>query len=799
MPLPFAQILRDFITDGIPSSGRNKPKKSDMRAWGTWVESIISAFTSNGGLIYSSLSLLNADLAKAANSMAWVVGDATAANNGVYGKVGASGTGSWTRRSDLPFSFIIGADAGAGTANAIQSTTSLPVSSSSLVVTNVFRVNTGSPVTISFNGGAALTIKSNSGNDIVAGGLVAGMLIFGYVSGSTFRLISDQVSSAIVAAAEAAAAAAAASAASLNIPTISAGDKGKGLTINAAETGYDKNLLSIVALTRTALKALTTSITRPVYLAESGREGMFSWDGSDRSSAILGAAITSSTVNSTTEVITSVAHGLKTGDAVIATTAVNGLSLQTIYYVIGVDADTFKLASSFANARAGTAFNLTGTTNFSVRQHKDPLEGVYVTPTSDITGASGAWIRKYDDLPTVRVFGAVLDGSTDDSQPIQRALDLLGKAIIPWTSTGFVAANITLGTSQVLIGERKTVFKTTAGASYGVRVTAFGVAKYAFLENFVFDLTASSTSTVAVLFGTSSNIVYGFRGKNLDFKNCGSAIDDEFHATNYVVDVMFFDCYCYYTRGQQVRNRRSRGFFKFNNFKIDSTLNVDIGTQNVTWADATFTDVIGMELEYFDIVGPTYTQTSFSNVYALQILGSGGGKASVWLTRVLVDNTNRNGIIIDDVFNVSGNFVQAYQNLGQGISLNKVTKSRFSDVVVRGAFGLTGAPASTTGIAISGVSSDVVMTNLQVEFCTGAGVITDNSSHISYNGGYSDNNGTYGYIDNNAATNQIRRMGVRSAANGTASLLQIGAQSATVSWYPNSGVYTAASLGALTV
>ncbi|EPE98622.1 hypothetical protein [Rhizobium grahamii] len=275
MPLSFAQILRDFITDGVPSSGANKPKKSEMRAWGSWVESIISAFTSNGGLIYSSLALLNADLARAANTMAWVVGDATAANNGVYGKVGASGTGSWTRRSDLPFSFIIGADAGAGTANAIQSTTSLPVSSSALVVTNVFRVNTGSPVTISFNGGAALTIKSNSGNDIVAGGIVAGMLIFGYVSGSTFRLISDQVGSAIVAAAEAAAAAAAASAASINLPSISAGDKGYGLTVNTAGNGYDKNPVSIVALTRTALKALTTAIDRPVYLAESGREGMF--------------------------------------------------------------------------------------------------------------------------------------------------------------------------------------------------------------------------------------------------------------------------------------------------------------------------------------------------------------------------------------------------------------------------------------------------------------------------------------------------------------------------------------------
>lgn len=123
-------------------------------------------------------------------------------------KNGASGAGSWTRVSDLPFSFIIASDAGAGTPNAIQAATSIPVSSSALVWLNIFEANTASPVTVSFNGGSVLTIKTNSGNDVAAGGLVAGMIVMGIVSGSTFRLVSDQASAAIVAAAEAAQAAA---------------------------------------------------------------------------------------------------------------------------------------------------------------------------------------------------------------------------------------------------------------------------------------------------------------------------------------------------------------------------------------------------------------------------------------------------------------------------------------------------------------------------------------------------------------------------------------------------------------
>ncbi len=186
-----------------PSTQPYQPDKSLIREWGTWVESIINAFLADGGLIYTSRASLYADLSQDAHASAWVMGDPTSAYNGIYMKVGASGTGSWTRVSDLPFSYIVATDVGAGTPNAIQAASGIPISGSSLVVTNVFEANTDTPVTIAFNGGSPLTIKTNSGNDIVAGGLVAGMLLFGFVSGSTYRLISDQVSSAIVAAAEA--------------------------------------------------------------------------------------------------------------------------------------------------------------------------------------------------------------------------------------------------------------------------------------------------------------------------------------------------------------------------------------------------------------------------------------------------------------------------------------------------------------------------------------------------------------------------------------------------------------------
>ena len=204
-------IFRDFATDGIPASGKHEPRKVEIREWGALLEAGLNGLASNSGLVYQTRAELNANLNYPSLTMVWVVADPAPANNGIYQKLGASGSGSWLRLLDLPYSFIRASDVGAGTPNAIQATTSVAVPSAdagALIALNVFETNTGSPVTVSFNGGATLTIKTNAGNDVAVGGLTSGMIVAGYVSGSTFRLLSDQASAAIVAAAEAAQAAA---------------------------------------------------------------------------------------------------------------------------------------------------------------------------------------------------------------------------------------------------------------------------------------------------------------------------------------------------------------------------------------------------------------------------------------------------------------------------------------------------------------------------------------------------------------------------------------------------------------
>lgn len=195
------------ILSPVDESGNPRPVPlGSLQRWGTEVERSIDAFVSISPHVYDTRANLLADLQPSESSIAWVIADPTIENNGIYRKIGASGSGSWNRVGDLPYSFIRASNIGSGTANAIQATTSIPVPSAdsgALITFNITTSNTGSPVTVSFNGGEPLTIKTASGNDIVPGGLVAGMEPAGYKVGSTFRLLSDQASAAIQALAQA--------------------------------------------------------------------------------------------------------------------------------------------------------------------------------------------------------------------------------------------------------------------------------------------------------------------------------------------------------------------------------------------------------------------------------------------------------------------------------------------------------------------------------------------------------------------------------------------------------------------
>ena len=140
-----------------------------------------------------------------------------------------------------------------------------------------------------------------------------------------------------------------------------------------------------------------------------------------------------------TGVWTYTAHGLTTGLKVQLTTSSAlpaGLSLATDYFVIKIDADTFKLANSLVNAQAGTAVTLTnsGTGNQTVtpvalaggtiklQQSNDNIVWVDFGSATNVTVDANVILEK--DRPTARFVSVYL---TLTAGHITANLQILGK------------------------------------------------------------------------------------------------------------------------------------------------------------------------------------------------------------------------------------------------------------------------------------------------------------------------------------------------------------------------------------
>ena len=116
------------------------------------------------------------------------------------------------------------------------------------------------------------------------------------------------------------------------------------------------------------------------------------------SAAGNGSAVTINTTAPSNNIIThTTAHGFSTGDAVTYSasgTAVTGLTDSTVYYVVKVDANSFKLATSYENAAGKTqsVISLTATNGSATDTFtpKDPLTGLQHGRTYYIADPSNA-------------------------------------------------------------------------------------------------------------------------------------------------------------------------------------------------------------------------------------------------------------------------------------------------------------------------------------------------------------------------------------------------------------------------
>lgn len=120
-------------------------------------------------------------------------------------------------------------------------------------------------------------------------------------------------------------------------------------------------------------------------------------------------------------------HGLVTGDAVYLTTTgalPTGLAQNTRYFAIRIDANTFRLATSLANAKANTAVNTTGTQSGVHTVRATPYGVGDGTTTFNVPDLRGRVVAGNDQMG-----GASANRLTDPSSTVNSIDgDILGNA-----------------------------------------------------------------------------------------------------------------------------------------------------------------------------------------------------------------------------------------------------------------------------------------------------------------------------------------------------------------------------------
>lgn len=182
-------------------------------------------------------------------------------------------------------------------------------------------------------------------------------------------------------------------------------------------------------------------------------------------------AITISAVDTGADTLTATGHGLLTGDRFrvrnVDGALPTGLAAVTSYFAIRLDADTLKVATTSANALAGTAINLTGAgSGTNTIEYGLP----YVEPR---VAAPGGQIESADDNATWASLTALHALLTGQSQAVWSGVTLAGALNTggPLTVAGTLTQSSVISPAALASGDTDDWNPTGLSTASMIRVT----------------------------------------------------------------------------------------------------------------------------------------------------------------------------------------------------------------------------------------------------------------------------------------------------------------------------------------
>lgn len=245
------------------------------------------------------------------------------------------------------------------------------------------------------------------------------------------------------------------------VPGVFAADSPEGLAIGAAFAQTPKpRRVAVGRCIGTVTKQFTLGLVTPATVTVGATYG-FDVDGEGvtptevRYTALADLDFAPGDVNTGTDAITEVAHGMLSGAGPFrlsnsggALPTGTGIAVDTNVFIIAATDDTYKLATSKANALAGTAIDITaaGTGTHTLRRaQNDVVIAQLVTQANAVTGANytAAQVTGAGETDTMTVTGNAANNWF--------ALAITNRSLLAITETHAAPSGVTLATDLAAI------------------------------------------------------------------------------------------------------------------------------------------------------------------------------------------------------------------------------------------------------------------------------------------------------------------------------------------------------------
>ncbi|OMF70516.1 glycosyl hydrolase family 28-related protein [Paenibacillus glucanolyticus] len=352
-------------------------------------------------------------------------------------------------------------------------------------------------------------------------------------------------------------------------------------------------------------------------------------------------------------------------------------------------------------------------------------------------------IKKGDLVVNVLDFGAVGDGTTDDTVAFQNAIDHCidtGRALlIPANTKSYLIGDLIIDQAITIRGEGKgrpvILAKENTLNLFTLR------SRDIIIETLHIDMSQSTNPLSSAFYFDTVNcpVFYEVQLNNTEVWNAYCAIKDG-NSTGVIVNTYIDHFTCYKGRGTQIKINDSQGFTYFTKTSVDFTTN----TNTVNFPGWVISNASGLILNDCDTLGHGTGVSELANGFEFN------NCTAVWFNRVMCDYLGNVGIKINNSHYMYLNDIVTSICLGGGIEINNSTNIKGGVINTGGTKGQSYGIDNKNGIILNAVNGFNV-SNIHTYNNTKDGLEFTNCSRVNVGVMQSVDNKGYGFRENHTA------------------------------------------------